>query len=168
MKHLLEIIIENGYEPYRYAITFPDQNASSKLEINRILSNKEKYKAVIFIKGKYTHIYFKDNYSINDFSSMRCGGMAVFFIKNNDFEKPIIWGLYEGDKPPTLITPKLNIEYERIKFYPTLNKEFKEFLNGNNQDSIEMVLKNENHNFIFDNLYTNHLFKYDTTKNPTD
>ena len=115
MKHLLNILLDEGYEVWRSSIIFPDQNSNSKTQNEYILKNKEKFN-VIFTKGndKKGNFFFKDDANFSDFSTMRVGGMCVYFIKDNDFEKKIIWGLYEGSKPPTLIHPKLNIEYKRI------------------------------------------------------
>lgn len=139
MKHLLEIIKENGYEPWQYSFTFPNQNANAKEQNRYILENKEKYN-VIFIEGneKKGSFYFKNRLNSTDFSTMRVGGLATFFVKDNDFDNPIIWGLQEAEKPPTLIKPKLK--------YIT-------------QDSFERVLKKYDHQFIFDNLYTDFYFE---------
>jgi len=160
MKHLLEIILENGYQPYRYAITFDRQNSTSKLEVNRILSNKEKYNVVELIKGEYKHIYFQDGYSINDFSSMRVGGLATFFIKDNDFENPIIWGLREANKPPTLINNRPKISLRRFDKDGNV-----ENLNESQDDAMNYCLSKENHENIFNDLFKKELFfTYDLTK----
>jgi len=147
MKHLLEIIKENGYEPYRFSNIFEDQNASAKEQNKYIL---EKYDCV-FTKGdkKNGHFFFKANYSENDFSSMRVGGLATFYIKDKDFNNPIVWGLGEGNKPPCLITPKLNIKCNQ---------------NITPQTQVELLLQKYEHQFVFDNLFTN--FQFDITKNP--
>ena len=98
--------------------------------------------------GNYTNI-----------STMNKNGLGARFEKD---DKVIIWRLNEKGKPPTLTYPTLNI---LLKRYDSNNQI--ELLSGVNQDAIEYVLRKENHQFIFDNLYTNYLFEYDTTKNPT-
>jgi hypothetical protein len=70
MKHITDILKENGYKEYRY-IGF------------KFVENTQ-----------------------NDFSTMRDGGLAIFYVKDNDFDNPIIWGLHEFGKPPTLIKPR--------------------------------------------------------------
>lgn len=151
MKHLLEIIRENGYKPYRCGVIFKNQNASSKEQNKYII---EKYDC-IFTKGDKNNgtFYFKPNYSENDFSSMRVGGLATFYVKDKNFDKPIIWGLSEISKPPCLITPKLNINVLSLK---------NESLSP--QTQTELVLQNYDHQFIFDNLFTD--YKYEVRKNP--
>jgi hypothetical protein len=51
--------------------------------------------------------YYKSNKK-GDYSSM--GKIADYFIKDNDFQNVIIWGLHEAGKPPTLIYPRPNIK----------------------------------------------------------
>jgi len=130
MKHLLEIITEKGYKPYRY-------------------------------NGKN---YILDN-NPNNFSSVIVGGTAVFYVKDDDFENPIIWGLQEMGKPPTLIKPRFNVSLKRTN--PT--NRCVEIINGMYNDAIDYVLKNNCHLFLFDNLYNKKLyFEFDLTKNPTN
>jgi hypothetical protein len=161
MKHFLEIIKENGYKPYRCSCVFENQNPSAKEQNKYIL---EKYKC-IFTKGDKNNgtFYFQPKYSENDFSSMRVGGLATFYVKDKDFKNAIIWGLNEHGKPPILISPKPNIFLKRFN----KNNEV-EFLNEYYQDAIFNLFKVENHQFIFDNLFTNHLYYYDLTKNPVN
>ena len=139
MKHLLEIIRENSYEAWQYSCIFPNQNANAKEQNRYILENKEKY-SVVFVEGndKNGSFYFQNRLSDTDFSTMRVGGLATYFVKDNNFDNAIIWGLNEANKPPTLLKPKLK--------YIT-------------QDSFERVLKKYEHQFIFDNLYTDFNFE---------
>ena len=46
--------------------------------------------------------------------------------------------------------------------------EAEKFLNEYYQDAIFHLFKVENHQFIFDNLFTEHSYKYDLTKNPVN
>lgn len=165
MKHLLEVLLDNGYVAYRYSFIFPNQNTSAKIQNLRILENKEKYK-VKFMSGDENKgsFFFIPEYQINDFSTMRVGGIHTYFIKDNDFNNPIIWGLNEGDKPPTLIKPTLNAKLKRFNKNGDV-----EVLFGDRNDTVESVLKNNDHQFLFENLYNKDLnFEYDLTKNPTD
>lgn len=65
-----------------------------------------------------------------DFSTMREGGLITFWKKG---DKIIMWGLNEFGKPPTLI-----IDFVR-------------------QDVIEDVLRNNDHNIIFDKIMNDDL-----------
>ena len=142
MKHLLEIIKQNGYEPYRCSVIFENQNASTKEQNKYII---EKYNC-IFTNGNESNgtFYYQPNYSENDFSTMRVGGLATYYIKDKDFKNAIVWGLYEYGKPPTLIIPKLNIETLEIL---------------SPQTKIDLVLQKYEHHFIFDNLFTDYIFQ---------
>lgn len=70
MKHLLEVIEDNGFKPYRF---------------------------------KYG---FKECKTPSDISATVSGGLAVYWVKDEDFSNPVIWGLSEKGKPPTLISPR--------------------------------------------------------------
>ncbi len=50
--------------------------------------------------------YYKSSRK-GDYSSM--GKIADYFVKDDNFENVIIWGLHEAGKPPTLIYPRPNI-----------------------------------------------------------
>jgi len=137
MKHLLEIIKDNGYIPFRYSQTPPKNN-------------------LIFFSADFG-FYFKDEYSETDFSTMRVGGLATFYIKDDDFDNPIIWGLSEHNKPPTLIFPR-----------PIIISQVDEGVIFTRDDEINILLSKENHQTIFDNLFNkNKVYRFDLTKKPT-
>ena len=142
MKHLLEILTDNGYKCFSKSCIFKEQNANAKIQNQHILDNKEKYN-VHFIDGddKNGTFFFK-NYG-TDFSTMRVGGISNYFVKNGDFENPIIWGLSEVGKPPTLIYPRPyyeNVEIINGKKYTTV---------GLDDDGMNNMLREKSHYEIF-------------------
>jgi len=154
MKHLTDILIEKGYLPYRCSCTFPEQNNSAKSQNDLILNNKEKYN-VIFTSGneKNGTFFFKSKQPYYDFSTMRVGGISTFWIKDNDFENPIVWGLNSMGKPPTLITPRPEILIKKI------NKDNQVyFLNNSDDDAVNYVLSNEDSLLIYDAIINKNIF----------
>ena len=142
MKHLLEILRENGYMKWSKSCIFQEQNANAKSQNELILKNKEKYN-VHFVKGndKNGTFYFQ-NYG-SDFSTMRVGGLESYYIKDNDFNNPIIWGLHEKDKPQTLIYPRPF--FEKIEIINGI----KYTIVGLDDDGMNDMLKNRSHEEIF-------------------
>jgi hypothetical protein len=164
MKHLLQILKENGFKSWRYSFTFPSQNANAKMQNEHILKNKEKYN-VVFVNGndKQGDFYFKDGINDNDFSTMRVGGLATHFVKDNNFDNAIIWGLREADKPPTLINHRPKIKLVKLNY----NNEIIT-LNESQDDAMNYCLSVENHELIFKDIFKKELsFDYNLIKNPT-
>ena len=66
------------------------------------------------------------------------------YVKDNDFENPIMWGLSERHKPPTLIYPRPNIRaiIPDGKFRLTI-------LRQNFDDAMNICLQRENHQDIY-------------------
>ena len=108
------------------------------------------------------------------FSTMVNGGMDVRFIKG---DKEIVWGLSEYKKPPTLISPRPNIEVKRfvdinkIIYDDNLNEKtivIKTLVGSDFQysdNSMNICLKRESHEDIFKAMYDKTIiFKYDLTK----
>jgi hypothetical protein len=165
MKHLLQILKENGYESWRYSFTFPSQNANAKMQNDYILKNKDKYN-VVFVNGddKKGSFYFQNGLNDNDFSTNRVGGLATHFVKDNNFDNAIIWGLREADKPPTLINYRPKIKLTKLN----LNNEIIT-LNESQDDAINYCLSVENHELIFKDIFKKELsFDYNLIKNPTN
>ena len=144
MKHLTDILIEKGYVPYRYSCTFSEQNTSAKSQNDLILSNKEKY-SVVFTSGndKNGTFFFKSKQPYYDFSTMRVGGISTFWIKDNDFQNPIVWGLNNKAKPPTLITPRPDVTIKKINEDGDVY-----YLNKFDDDAINYLLSNEDLSLI--------------------
>jgi hypothetical protein len=156
MKHFTTYLIELGYEPWRYTSIYSNQNADAKNQAQQILKNREKYE-VVFVKGdeKEGDFYFKSTQPYYDFSSMRIGGIATYWVKDKDFNNSIIWGLREMDKPPTLIKPRPKIER-----YITENSTVFSFTEQSD-DSMNMCLQKESPEKIYEALFNkNIVFKY--------
>jgi hypothetical protein len=146
MKHLLDIIESNGYSAYGRSIIFPEQNSSAKEQNNMILKLN---KNIVFTEGDSNSLrstfYYRKNR--NEITTMKPGGISVYFIKNNDFENPIIWGLSESELPPTLIypRPKIKIIEKDDRFMEGYNIIF------NDRDkAMNICLNKEEHQLIFD------------------
>ena len=124
MKHLLEILKENGYKEYR-------QEMISKKTV--VKNGDEIIETKTYINS------FKPN-KTNSFSTMVEGGLCVFYIKDNDIENAVIWGLETQGKPPTLIQPKQHLLTKKgnVSFYRT-----------------DYILTKYDHKEIFNNLFKN-------------
>jgi hypothetical protein len=157
MKHLTTILIEKGYEPWRYSCVYPTQNADAKNQNSHILKNKEKYN-VVFTEGNETEgiFYFKPIQPYYDFSTMRTGGITTYWVKDKDFKNSIIWGMNEFGKPPTLISPRPKIK---------LRKE-KRILSQNYDDVMNVCLQKEDHEKIFEAIFDSNItFEYEISGN---
>ena len=158
MKHFTQYLIEIGYEPWRFSGIYPSQNSDCKNQNNFILQNKDKYK-VFFTKGdeKDGSFYFKSTQPYYDFSSMRVGGLATYWIKEEDFNNPIIWGLRECNKPPTLIRPRPNIMYKK-----ELDNKLP-YLSEISDDAMNICLQKEKCEDIYEAMFNKEImFKYET------
>lgn len=138
---ILEILKSKGYQEWRHSCVFPQQNADAKTQNAYILQNKGKFN-VTFVKGNEVDgsFFFKAPDFI-DFSSMRVGGIAKYYVRENDFYNPVIWGLSEVGKPPTLIFPRPKISRENYDEYKSPD------------DIMNMVLSKYPHEEIFTAMF---------------
>jgi len=113
------------------------------------LLNKKGYKPYRFIKNK-----FVENKETS-FSSMTEGGLAIFYVKDNDFDNPIIWGLHEYKKPPTLIRPRPKIIMNQLN-----HKGEQTIITEQMDDAMNIVLKKETAQDIFDAIFDGRQFDY--------
>lgn len=127
------------------------------MSIIELLENKgyKKYRC-INKKGKFIY----EESFMDSFSSMINGGLVIHFIKNEDYKNPIIFGLHEKNKPPTLITPRPYIRLKRfcnnLKRIETITEVF--------DDAMNICLLKENSEDIFEALFNkNKQFNYDLT-----
>lgn len=155
---------DSGYKTYRKSHFSVNQNKSAKIQNEFLLKRND----LIFIKGdKYsdesTFYYpFGSILKINDFSSMVVGGLSICFVKDNDFNNGIVWGLREYGKPPTIIYPRPRILV--IKNSKS-NEGSKAFRSESYDDSMNLCLSKENHNDILKAMFDDSiLFEYDLTK----
>lgn len=152
-----EIIKKKGFnEIWKYSCTYPKQNAGSKEQV-RILFNKPNVR-FHFIKGnkesKESYFYFQDK-SNNHFSSMVLGGLSNYYIKDNNFDNPIIWGMNQINFPPCLIYPR-----PFIKGYMEIN-DIKMLVDQNYDALVMRCFEKENHLDIFNAMFDNSiLFDY--------
>jgi len=79
----------------------------------------------------------------NQFSTSVEGALCDFWIKNEDYQNPIVWGLSEKGKPPTLICPRPQISYTKENTY----------LIGAFDDSMNICLQKEDPEDIYKALY---------------
>lgn len=107
-EHITQFLLEKGYKTYRCSRVIPKQNASAKVQ-NEYLFKRDD---LVFTEGdrnsEYSTFYYPYD-KTNDFSTMVCGGLDIRFVKDGDFKNPIIYGLHEHGKPPTLIYPRPTI-----------------------------------------------------------
>ena len=97
----------------------------------------------VYANGKFEYVDFKHK----GFSSMMPGGLDVRYIKDNDFDNEIIFGLHEKYKPPTLVSPRPRIN----------NKGMNEY----SDDAMNVCLLNETPEDIFKAMYDDSiLFTY--------
>jgi hypothetical protein len=100
---------------------------------------------------RYTEKGFIENKE-DYFSTMVNGGLAVYYVKNNDFNNPVIWGLHEFNKPPTLISPRPKI----LKYANGL------LYNQEMDDVMNLCLQKELHQDIFKAMFDKSIvFKYE-------
>jgi hypothetical protein len=161
MKHLTTILIEKGYEPWRYSCVYPTQNADAKNQNSYILKNKGKYN-VVFIEGNETEgiFYFKPIQPYYDFSTMRTGGVTTYWVKDKDFKNSIIWGMNEFGKPPTLISPRPKIKYHTEK------NDRRIILSEQFDNAMNICLQKENHEIVFEAMFDSNItFEYETSGN---
>lgn len=148
---LLDILHEEGYKCYRHSCIFPNQNANAKTQNEMIFKRHD----VIFTKGNEREGTFYWEYRPHDYSSMVVGGLDNRFVKDLDFDNQIIWGLHEGGKPPTLITPRPNI----IKSVTQTIKEWRGsnwYIQGDEDQEFTMELTER-----FDDIMNECLNKFD-------
>ncbi len=101
----------------------------------------------VYANNKFEYVDFKHK----GFSSMMPGGLDVRYIKDNDFDNEIIFGLSEKDKPPTLVYPR-----PRIKYVTDSN-----YMNEVRDDAMNVCLLNETPEDIFKAMYDDSiLFTY--------
>ncbi|ENA1802937.1 hypothetical protein ABF179_002353 [Flavobacterium psychrophilum] len=159
--HITEILLADGYKTYKF-IEKSNWNKDAKKQAQRILDqNKD---IVVFKTGDINsdessfHVPcgFNSIYLTANYNCMQNGGIAIFFVKDNDFENPFIFGLNEFGKQPTLIRPRPKIKY---RFF---NKEFERESNYDERmdDAMNFCLKSENHQDILNAIRNS--FDYDT------
>lgn len=162
-----EMLVEKGYKTYKF-IGKNDWNKDAKRQAQKILD--ENPEGIVFKKGDfnsnestfYVPCGFNHIYTHANFNCMQNGGIAVFFVKDNDFNKPFIFGLNEHGEPPTLIMPRPNIRYRF--FNEKLNQN--DCYNESRDIAMNYCLNNETPIDILNAIGTDIIFKYDTTKNP--
>jgi len=164
MKNLIEILFEKGYKSY-IRVEKSNWNKEAKKQAQRILEENE----VIFTEGNfnsdtstfYVPTKFNTFYHRSNYNTSRVGGLETHFVKDLDFDNAIVWGLHEYKKTPTLIYPRPNI---RVKKYKDFNGiKALGIDDERSDDCMNLCLSKENHLDIFNNLNTNHIFKYDLT-----
>ena len=125
MKHITQILKDNGYKEYRLFIDIKETTIEN--ELGEVINQK-------VVTKKY-----KPN-TTNSFSSMVSGGLDICYIKNNDVKNIVVYGLETQGNPPTLITPKLKYVDERgnISFFKN-----------------NYILSKIDNQIVFDNLFKN-------------
>lgn len=161
MKHLKTILLENGYKTYRFGYFSKDQMTWVQNENKRIMERED----LIFVEGNRTtetsSFYYPCN-EINFFSSMALNGLRISFIKDEDFDNPIIWGLNEHGLPPTLVYPRPKIRVKRI--INCCGGSDVMCFDETHDSSMQVCLKNENHLDIFNALRNDNIyFEYNLT-----
>lgn len=123
MKHITQILKDNGYKEYRHHVDIKETTIEN--ELGEVIKQK-------IITNKYIPN------TTNSFSSMVSGGLHICYIKDNDVKNVIVWGLDIVGKPPTLITPKLRFvdEHGKISFFKN-----------------DYILSKIDHQIVFDNLF---------------
>jgi hypothetical protein len=159
--HLRDILRKTNYIGYRMGFTMPNQNASAKEQIRILFKKRDD---LIFTEGdKYSEkSRFYWSADTDDFSSMLVGGLCVHYVKDMDFENQILWGLCEYGMPPTLISPRPKISVRRFVDYN--GEKVMRRITEERQSSMEVCLKNECHQDIFEALFNERAFEYDLTK----
>lgn len=94
-----------GYKTYRLIVK-SDWNKEAKAQAERILDTKPdgilfKDESSFYVPCDFNHTYLRANYNV-----LQNGGISTYFIKDNVFDNPIIFGLHEKDMLPTLIHPR--------------------------------------------------------------
>lgn len=162
MKHITQILLDNGYNPYLF-IKKTNWNKDAKRQSQNILEAHKD--SVIFISGDFESeesAFYVPTTNINSFSSMRISGLSITFAKDRDFENTFVWGLREGGKPPTLISPRPEILVKKV------DENGVYYENESFDDSMNLVLTNEDHSELFSILINKipKIYNYDlTTKN---
>ena len=82
-----ELLEEKGYKPYKFVI-------------------KGKWTEDVDVYSFFTPIKFEHRYVRSNYNTLLEGGITTYFVKNFDFDNPIIFGLYESKKTATLIHPR--------------------------------------------------------------
>lgn len=180
--HITKLLYDKGYETYRYVFSFPGQNASAKEQVKHLMKRKD----LIFREGSRTtdicafYYPFGSILKINDFSTMVVGGLDIRFVKDGDFENPIVWGLNEYNSPPTIVYPRPRIIVKRVRKQSSTYRRVsmkgveiikridpKNYISIENElrdDSMNLVLEKEDSELIFEALYDSSIiFKYDLT-----
>lgn len=156
MEYFTTLLINEGYETFGKSCFFPNQNANAKTQNDFMFSTK---KDLIFVEGNYKSkegvFYFRKH--PNDFSSMKVGGIDVFYIKAKNFKEPFIWGLNEIGKPPILKYPRPKIVLKRM------GEKGIEFLSEIHDDAMSLCLSKEKHIDILNAIRNDGGFSYDLT-----
>jgi len=162
-----ETLVEIGYKPYIF-ISKNKWNATAEKQAKNILNNNpvgivfksgsfNSEESSFFVPCTFNHIYTSAN-----FNCMQNGGTTVYFIKDNNFENPLVFGLNEYNQPPTLIFPRPNIKY--IFFNEKINE--KDYYTERYDLAMNFCLKNETPIEILNAIKSGFIFNYDVTKNP--
>ncbi|AGO47367.1 hypothetical protein Phi19:1_gp077 [Cellulophaga phage phi19:1] len=150
-----ELLEEKGYKTYRF-VAKNNWNKESKKQAQTILDKNAN--DVIFVKGdfntdesdffipvSFNHTYIRANYN-----TLLNGGIATYFVKDLDFENPIVFGLHEQGQPPTLISPRPNIK----RVNEIINDEGKVLrTNLITDEAVTYVLRNENPELVYKSLF---------------
>ena len=140
----MQILQERGYKTYRRGTTSKFQNDSAKEQYKSILKRDD------IIHTDCSAFYYP-HYNVDDFSTMVVGGTDIRFVKDEDFDNEIIWGLNEYNKPPTLIYPRPRIS----------GKKNGRILTSLDDDAMNICLAKENHEDILIAMYDKEkVFRY--------
>lgn len=164
MQHITKILYEKGYKTYRYGCIFLNQNSSSKQQYKSIINRND----LIFVKGNKTtstscfYYPFGSILNINGFSTAVVGGIDIRFVKDEDLENQIIWGLSQYGKPPTIIYPRPKINVKKHREFNGTKIMFIE--NESMDDSMNLLLEKVNHEKIFKAMFDKSIiFNFDLT-----
>lgn len=160
--NLFETLKSKGYKMYRHGYTQPKQNADSRTQALRVLKTKD----VIFVKDTNettdTKWFYWQHDKYTDLSTMVFGGSDIRFVKDEDFDNEIIWGLGEMKKPPTLLYPRPSIKVKRYRKYG--EDEYVMNEDQTRDDSMNLVLQKETPETIYKAMYDKSIvFEYDLT-----
>jgi len=154
--NIITILLKNRYKPYSPPLSISNNKFDNDI---RWLAKKYEHERIItngHISEKFTvYIPKKDWYN---FSTMTLrANIATFFIKDNDFDNPIIYGISAVGFSPMVGWPK-----PKIKVILNKNDELWKYniksIDENHPRALSMCYSKENHQELFD-VITNKLDK---------
>ncbi len=161
--HITEILIEKGYKPYRRLI----KDGWNKEIAYATQMKMDRHKGdILFEEGDfnskesvfYVHQAFNPQFHKASYNTQENGGLRVYFLKDEDYTKPFIYGLNESNTI-TLMSPRPKIRYIHFnrKFCKTML-----IMNEDFDDAMNYCLKVEKHEDILDAISEGKTLKYDT------